>query len=103
MANSISSDDFKTLQLGWIGALSSPGMYEVQKTIADPGNAAMREGADISSLMAEKAVPLPKNAKTTLVRAAGDEPMGTRICIQLSDDGTGPFHCMTIRSPFTFG
>lgn len=104
MSHSSSTDSFNAVRIGWINALSHAGIQEALKEVAKPANSGMRAGADIAPLIAEKGGALPKNMKATLAAAAGDEPVGVRLCVAFNDESGNPtYHCMTIRNPITFG
>ena len=102
MATRTTNDDFGKIQLAWINALASPGLQDVLHEVAKPANSTMREG-DVARLMSDKGVVLPKTAKASLAAAAGDEPVGVRLCFSFGANGEGGFHCMPIRTPITFG
>ena len=102
MATDANADPFAEIQLAWINALASPGLKGVLQEVAKPANAGMREG-DVTKLLSDKGVTLPKKSKASLAAAAGDEPVGIRLCLSFGDNGEGGYHCMTIRNPVTFG
>ena len=102
MATHATKDQFGQIQLAWINALASPGLHDVLHEVAKPANATLRVG-EVANLLTYKGVALPKSAKASLAAAAGDEPVGVRLCFSFSDTGEGGYHCMTIRNQITFG
>jgi hypothetical protein len=97
-----SPEEFKAIQLGWIATLSQSALYDVMKELARPGNARLRDRADLSALATKDGLLLPKNTKISSdVDAAGNPVVTVCYSRDAEDPVKHPYHCLTIRNPFT--
>ena len=99
--DTLSPDDFQSIQLGWIAMLSQAALYNVMKDFAAPARAKMAVRSDLSPMATKDGLLLPPNTKIYSDVDASGEPMVT-ICY--SSDPTNavkhPYYCMSIRNPF---
>ncbi|MEP6502476.1 MAG: hypothetical protein ABJD97_04055 [Betaproteobacteria bacterium] len=99
--DTLSPEEFKAIQLGWVAALSQPELYDVMKELAKPENANMRVRTDLSSMATKNGLTLPRNTKISSDLDPAGNPVGT-ICYSWDPENIAkhPYHCLTIKNPF---
>jgi hypothetical protein len=99
--DTLSPDEFRSIQLGWIATLSQAALYDVMKDIAAPARAKTPVRSDLSPMATKDGLLLPPNTKIYSDVDASGEPVVT-ICY--SSDPTDavkhPYYCLSIRNSF---
>ena len=97
----LSPEEFRSIQLGWIATLSQSSLCDVMKDLAASTTAQQPARVDLSPMATKDGLLLPPNAKISSDVDAAGEPVVT-ICY--SSDPTDavkhPYWCLSIRNPF---
>ena len=101
--DTLSPEEFRSVQLGWIATLSQASLYDVMKDLAASSTTAAKQPRriDLTPMATKDGLLLPPSTKISSDVDAAGEPVVT-ICYSSdpSDPVAHPYWCLSIRNPF---